>query len=61
MAYYIMFNRYDLIPLFFTEWSGRNSILLSILEKRARVFDYCPYVCPSFYAITFYSIDVLEI
>ena len=33
MAYYIMFNRYDPIPLFFTEWSGRNSIWLSILER----------------------------
>jgi hypothetical protein len=31
------------------------------LEKRARIFNDCPYVCPSFYAITFYSIDVLEL
>ena len=47
--------------LFFTKWSGWNSIWLSILEKRARIFNDCPYVWPSFYAITFYSIDVLEL
>ena len=55
------FKRYVLIPRFFTKWSGGNFFWVFFLEERTRIFYDCPYVCPSFYAITFYSIDVLEL